>query len=223
MNTSRVFKHSVILMSVVSMGALSGCMGGNTYGTGVSQEAQLASDVGGLLLLGDDKKAPIEYSARPKLVKVARAGELPPPAERITSDSAYFPTDPEGKRAARLAALSNGESDDGSGATGADTRIRDSGTGPVDRKQYGKFHNGDHEESAAEMRRISVEGREERLKRAAEARGVGLGAGAPRKYLTQPPAEYRTPAETAAVGNIGEYEKSEAERKKKPIFGSWGG
>ncbi len=215
MNTSRVFKHSVILMSVVSMGALSGCMGGNTYGTGVSQEAQLASDVGGLLLLGGEKKAPIEYSARPKLVKVARAGELPPPAERITSDSAYFPTNPEEKRAARIAALENGEKLEGAA-------VPRSGYGSAKGQKAHKFHNGDHEESAAEMQRISVQGREERLKRAAEARGIGLGGGAPRKYLTQPPAEYRTPAETAAVGNVGEYEKSEAEKKTKPIIGGWG-
>ena len=46
-----------------------------------------------------------------------------------------------------------------------------------------------------------------------------------RRYLTEPPSEYNAPAETAAVGNLGEEELSEeaiarqkARKKKKGFF-----
>ena len=44
-----------------------------------------------------------------------------------------------------------------------------------------------------------------------------------RRYLTEPPDQYRTPAETAAVGEVGEKEKGAAElaangKKKSSIF-----
>ena len=99
--------HFVITLSgVVSLGLLAGCSNGTTYGTGVSQQAQLATDVGGLLLLGSgDKKKPIDYSSRAKLVKAPQGNELPAPAETIESDSAYFPTNPEEARARKLATL----------------------------------------------------------------------------------------------------------------------
>ena len=48
----------------------SGCTGTSTYGTGVTQEAQLYEDILGLATLAPAKKnKKIDYMARPKLVK----------------------------------------------------------------------------------------------------------------------------------------------------------
>lgn len=198
---------------------LAGCSG-TTYGTGVTTEKQLFDDITGMVSLGAQKDKPrIDYSSRPKLVKAPSNGTLPAPAETVSTESPYFPTDPESRRAKlqRIDPLAK----DGTplGATSA---------GPVPTRAQAtrdSFKHPDHQQSAAEMRRESIEGAAERRKRIAEVKG-GLRTGAPRKYLTQPPVEYRTPAETAPVGNLGERETT---AKKKPsksfnpfegIFGS---
>ena len=205
---------------VTGMAALLVGCSGTTYGTGVSTEKQLFDDVTGIMSLGAQRDKPrIDYSSRPKLVKAPNAGTLPTPAETVSTESPYFPTDPEERRA-KLEEV--------------DPLVRD-GTplgatraGPVPtraRATRDSFRHLDHQPSAAQMQRESVQGAAERRKRMAEVNG-GLRTGAKRKYLTQPPIEYRTPAETAPVGNLGEPEKA---AKKKPsksfnpfegIFGS---
>ena len=78
---------------------LTGCSG-TTYGTGTSSSAQLVEDVSSLVTIGQSKpRKKINYDARPKLVKVKDTNTLPTPAEKVESESAYFPENPEEKRA----------------------------------------------------------------------------------------------------------------------------
>ena len=188
---------------------LAGCSG-NTYGTGVSSQAQLAKDIGGMVSLGTGgrERTVIDYNARPKLVKVEEGGSLPAPAERAESESAYFPTNPEEARAARYRERVDpsvrGEQPLGATSAGPATAVDL-------RESAKKVDELSRDPSASQMLRESVDGRQERARRIAEINGVGRGVG-PRRYLTEPPAEYRTPAETAPTGEVGE---KEVKRKKK--------
>ncbi len=218
-------RNTALAVALVSTVGLTGCVGGSTYGTGVSQEAQLVSDLTGLVSLGQNKEKPkIDYSARPKLVRAPADGTLPTPAEQAgESESAYFPTNPEERRAARLAGTKTPPPyKDG----GTEYTLPGDAGGPsasfetYKKRSIGRDFDGtgDVEPSAAEMARSSKEGRAERLKRFREITGNGGLSSGPRRYLTQPPQEYRTPSEAAAVGDVGEYEYGENE--KKPLFGT---
>ena len=93
------------LIGLCFVALLAGCSG-NTYGTGVSSEKQLADDIGHMLTLNLTKERKnIKYPSRPGLVKPPTVAELPTPAESTQSESAYFPEDPESKRKRLLAKI----------------------------------------------------------------------------------------------------------------------
>ncbi|MGI9357297.1 MAG: hypothetical protein ACR2PF_19340 [Rhizobiaceae bacterium] len=213
---------------LASTALVAGCSGSNTYGTGVSQESQLISDLAGIVPLGTtERKAPIDYSSRPKLVRAPENdGTLPTPAETSGAQSAYFPTNPEERKASLNSRVKKPftRRDGGIEYTIPEDVDAPSATGePIDDQTRGRADDGtgDREPSAAEMANRSTQGKEARLKRMKElSGGVALGTG-PRRYLTQPPVEYRKPAETASIGDTGAYEYGEKERK--PIFSIFGG
>jgi len=213
---------------LASAALVAGCSGSNTYGTGVSQESQLMSDLMGIVPLGEtERKEPIDYSSRPKLVRApATDGSLPTPAETSGAESAYFPTNPEERKAALNTHVKKPftRRDGGIEYTLPEDVDAPSATGePIDDQTRSRADDGtgDREPSAAEMANRSTKGKEARLKRMKElSGGVALGTG-PRKYLTQPPVEYRKPAETASIGDTGDYEYSEKQRK--PIFSIFSG
>ncbi|MDD9910398.1 MAG: hypothetical protein OXR62_11990 [Ahrensia sp.] len=226
----RVKSSCVGVVLVASVSALSGCTGSSTYGTGVSQEAQLVSDLANIVPLGtSERKEPIDYSSRPKLVRApaTAAASLPAPAETVgASQSAYFPTNPEERRLAagsdkpreftrRDGGLEYTLAGDADAPAASGEPILDTTRGRAD------DGTGDREPSAAEIVARSQQGSEERRRRMQElSGGATLGAG-PRRYLTQPPQEYRQPAQTAAIGSVGETEYSETD--KKPIFSIFSG
>ena len=71
---------------VVSGLLVSGCMSSPTYGTGKSANAQLDVRRERHVLVQAEAKPPIEYTPRPELVKPAKATtELPPPQESIAT------------------------------------------------------------------------------------------------------------------------------------------
>ena len=90
---------------VAAAALLSGCMSSPTYGTDKTANAQLMSDMGGILSFRDKKKAAIEYAPRPELVKPAKGQEtLPPPQDSVaTASNPNWPESPE-QRLARLRA-----------------------------------------------------------------------------------------------------------------------
>lgn len=199
---------------------LSGCMSSPTYGTGVSANTQLATDVSTMFSM-KPKKTSAEYAPRPELVKPAgRATELPPPQESVVTASAdQWPESPEQRRA-RIRAEAGENADkpgwesevvnDISGAkpkssSGGSTRTQDSGVA-----------RGGQEEDFS--------------KKAAEVKAANAAAkqGSPtvRRTLTEPPLDYRQPAQTAAADDLGEdeYKKQrrlKAEAKKAAGDSSW--
>ena len=186
--------------------ALTGCVGGTTYGTGVSQEEQLVEDVTSLLALGGgrEKKERIRYDARPGLLPPPADATLPPPAQAARSgQDGYFPVDPETQRARRRR-----------GGDDPTTKV-DESTAQADPEVLASIQRDDTAEYDRHNRitdrnygnhfvegKLSQDDRKEILKRRAETKAI-TGAGA-RRYLTEPKATYRTPADTAAAGEVGE-------------------
>lgn len=194
---------------------LTGCSG-TTYGTGVTQESQLVSDVAGLVTLGSrQKKDPIDYSARPGLVKAPSNGQLPPPVESAESRAGYFPQNPEERRQALRREAGNADETLARGgqlspelqAARDESRRR---AVLEDRRARNRITQKDDTESYQEI----VEKRE--AYEAQKVRREGVSSPTARKYLTQPPVEYRQPSETAPVGVVGERERDPKQINKQP-------
>ncbi|MEM9734394.1 MAG: hypothetical protein AAF903_13050 [Pseudomonadota bacterium] len=209
------------MIALASMGALAACSG-TTYGTGVTQEQQLVSDMSAMVTLSRGEKKKINYAARPGLVKPSDTSALPTPAETVSSQSAFFPQNPEevenrirdeADREQEILA-SGGQLSPELRAAREEARRRNRA-----RELNASFGDNDRPESYQE-----IVARQQEYKRRKALR-EGEFAPKARRYLTQPPVEYRTPAETAAIGEVGVKEKDPKLRKKrksvlKSIFGS---
>lgn len=217
------FRSSQALTGMVALSLaalLAGCSG-NTYGTGVSSEKQLLKDVTSLVSLGSaDDKPRISYNSRPKLVKAPQVAALPTPAETITGDAGYFPEDPELKRKRLLEQLENGDGLDEAELSPEIVAMRQES---LERSRRDALTKIDKEECDHVCDVLeSQEGRKRMLEKKnleRELNGVKK-----RRYLTEPPDEYRTPAETAEIGVVGEEETTEngavIKKKKKSLLGS---
>ncbi|MDA8870850.1 hypothetical protein N9H93_05695, partial [Rhizobiaceae bacterium] len=155
----------------------------------------------------------IDYNARPTLVRNPQTGALPVPVDNASlAEDPNFPTDPEAARAARLGRKADATLREG--GSPRDAELGDGTEVSVDAEGYYRSRSATVR-SASEGRDLTP-GQERRLAQAnreallAERKKTsgGIGQG-PRRYLTQPPVEYRTPAESAAVGTPGEREKQE--------------
>ena len=188
--------------ALVCLSALAGCTGTSTYGTGTSQEVQLVKDLGGLVSLKRSKQAKIAYDERPGLIRPGQA-DLPPPVETAAAPAgdgvSAFPVSPEQRRAQRRAAAARGEK-----VASRSTAAADENLSAEDRK----FMNWTGPQTPAYRRWLT-----KRAKLRPKGQKV-LAGNAPRKYLTQPPAEYRTPYESAPKDQVGEAESSKAFKKK---------
>ena len=206
------------LMGLSAIG-LAGCVGGTTYGTGGSQEEQTMKDVYNMFTLRPERRN-IDYSPRPDLVVPANRASLPEPLDSEASTSAaQWPETPE-QRIARIRAQA-GEVDPRTGDVSVEERLRrkegiaiergyaknDFVPGVTDRDGNPILYNG--QKSQADRAAV--------LKRKQE---LSMSVGANRKFLTEPPVEYRVPASSAPSGvdAYTEEEKTaraEAEREAK--------
>ena len=208
---------------------LAGC-GGNTYGTGVSSEKQLVDDISDIVMLDLTKKRKsIDYDSRPKLVKPPVVAELPTPAEKVQAESAYFPEDPELKRKRLLEDLAEAEANGANGELSpelkrlrAESLARSKSKEDLYAIKYpGLPRNEDGDCDLCDFYE-RTEGDKQRLaQKTAERKNTTVKK---RRYLTDPPDEYRAPAETAEAGVLGDEERSDAaiaseKRKKKSLLG----
>lgn len=164
--------------------ALSGCMG-PTYGTGKPSTVQLLEDVTGAVAMTPTRRDPIAYTPRPELVRPASLDVLPAPQTAVQEANAAWPESPE----QRLA------------------RIRDEATenqdNPFYRSPIAQSTVGGPADKATALEPTSDEASEEFRRRLAESR---QGSATQRRFLSEPPVNYRQPAETAPVGELGEEE-----------------
>lgn len=220
--------------------ALSGCLSSPTYGTGTSANEQLLQDVTGIFELGGKKKAEIDYKPRPDIVQPADTSKLPPPQQSIaTASNPNWPETPEQMRE-RLRAEATANRDNPQyrpaitdsrqpdvASPAADPRnprivdYKSRGTGPVETPKitsaaaYDRIP-GNHNDTPDNAR-------EEFNRRLAMQK---QGSPTERRYLSEPPLEYRVPASTAPANDIGEDEwkkqqRQKAEARKKAGKSSW--
>lgn len=197
----RYAMSSVALVAAATM--LSGCIGDPTYGTGQTQSAHLVEDLGNMVSLPKNKAADIKYQPRPDLVQPPKseADKLPPPQKSIASkDNPNWPKSPEEVRKEMVAKI---DAESGNGKTlplGASPRRWDGG--------------GDYAGTYSQTKQFR------------EALTVQKGNYSQRRFLSDPPADLKTPAPTAPTDQLGKPEKEkERERlaaaKKKGTGGSW--
>lgn len=187
---------------------LSGCMSSPTYGTGKTANRQLLEDLTGVLstdaLTGANRQAEIAYKPRPELVRPASLEVLPEPQRDLASaDNSAWPEAPEARRA-RLRAEATENRDDPnyrpsiiSGVSSTPTTVRGHEFG------NGVAHND------------QVNTREQRAELLRRKREANQGSPTTRKYLSEPPLEYRVPNATAAADDLGEDEWKKQQRGKK--------
>jgi hypothetical protein len=219
---------------------LAGCVGSPTYGTGTPADEQLLKDVTGVFDITPQRNAQIDYKPRPEIVKTADTSTLPPPQDSVASISnPNWPESPEQMRA-RLRADATANRENPNYRPGVtDSRQEDVAAPETDPRNprivdyTGKGNSSPVSPritSAAAYDRIpgnheptTDNAREEFNRRLAEQK---QGSPTQRRYLSEPPLDYRVPADTAPVNDIGvdEWKKEKrqkAEARKKSGESSW--
>lgn len=217
---------------------LGGCMSSPTYGTDKTANEQLLTDVSSLVSIAPKRKPAIDYKPRPDLVRPG-AGEdltnLPPPQDSIeTAGNPDWPESPEQRRARLRQQISDKETQMADGSPrAAETGLKPEYDSPIiadedmaeGANSYTKQKAGSQRASESGIRPEAerVSQREEVRKRLAESR---QGSATTRKFLSEPPLEYRQAAATAPQDDIGEdeYKKERAAKKaaRKKGASRWG-
>ncbi len=207
-------KRTVFSMGLIaSVLALAGCTGGTTYGTGTTHEEATMKGLSNIFSLKSQKNT-IDYNSRPSLVMPANKQILPAPVtKQAASSNEQWPETPE-ERIAKVRAA----------APEADWRT---GELPVEYLQSEK--EGITKSPNLKSARAPVWAKEEQWladtrndanginesKKAKKLKEeIAYSTGVKRKYLTEPPTEYRQPAATAETGDLGISEEELAARKK---------
>jgi len=200
-------KRVAIVAPVLFASALAaGCMSSPTYGTDKTSNEQLFEDVSGMFALGGDKKEPINYKPRPDLVRPS-SNTLPPPQQSVASvEGDQWPESPEQRRARiRADATANQNNASYRSEVVPDVEPARRSRPPVDAnaRRFERPTNGTEPNANQKRTEFNARLTEQRQ-----------GSATSRKYLSEPPIDYRQPASTAAVGDIGEDEAVKERRAK---------
>jgi hypothetical protein len=195
---------------IVSGLLVSGCMGSPTYGTGVSANEQLTTDLSSMFSM-KPKSRSSEYAPRPELVKPAKGTTaLPAPQENIVAaDSGQWPESPEQRRARiRADATENRDNPNWEPEVVNDISTDRSSSRPkagtsVRASESGVAAAGKGEDLNAAGAKFS----------AAQA-VTKQGSPTVRRTLSEPPLDYRQPAATASTDDLGEDEFKKQRRLK---------
>jgi hypothetical protein len=203
-------RRGVVFAALASTALVTGCVAGPTYGTGTPAGEQLLSDMTGLLAIGPSDRAQVEYNPRGELVTPPSTAVLPTPQAPVVQNSSAWPESPE-QRLARIRddATANQNNPFFQPVASGTSRRAPSGPPLIGRA---------NEQPEASANNLS---REEVNRRLAERRQETTQTG--RRYLSEPPVEYRQAAETAPVGDIGEDEWRKQRRLEQAAGGgrSW--
>lgn len=214
-SNQRIFTNlSRVLIGASAAFVLSGCVGGTTYGTGVSQEEQTLKDVYSMFNLKSEKKN-IDYSPRPDLIVPQNKQALAEPIDaEATSSNPQWPETPE-ERIARIRGQA-GEIDPRTGDYKREEQLRKKeGIGIEPGYAEKKFIPGRTDRDGNPILyggEASQATRDDVLKRKAE---LSLSPGATRKYLTEPPVKYRVPVESAPSGEEAYSDEEKAVRAEE--------
>lgn len=198
----------IVVTPIVASGLLvAGCMGAPTYGTAKTATAQLTSDLSGMFSMKPKTNPVGEYRPRPELVKPASAKELPAPQDKVANASnPDWPESPEARRARiNTDASANQENNLYEPLVVNDLAVSSKLSGKTPEEIQDELSrpmsNSESKAQTTEVNRRKVE--------------ANQGLPTRRKYLSEPPLEYRMPAQTAAAGDLGEDEAKKERRIKK--------
>lgn len=193
----RALKATVAFGLLASLLALAGC-NTPTYGTGKSPEMSMIQELTGNLGAGPKKKDPIEYQARSELV-LPPSSQLPAPEEKLAlSQSAAWPNDPDrNKPTANTSGEIPEEFRRGRLARGS-SRDADPNVSPIDVTEM----------NTAQRLEAQRKFREQRA-------SMNSLDPTERKYLTDPPVEYRVPS-----ANAPQPDDFEESTEARTLFGS---
>ncbi len=208
----RIGARAIVVAPLLLSGLLaSGCMSSPTYGTGVTANEQLTDDLSNMFSLKPKRQFAADYAPRPELVKPAKpTTELPAPQESIVvAEASQWPESPEQRRARiRAAATENRDKLGWEPEVENDISVETASTKP----KLGSSTRG--QESGV----APAGGGEDLNKKGAQFRQQlavsKQGSPTVRRTLTEPPLDYRKPAETAATDELGEDEFKKQRRLK---------
>lgn len=200
MNLARMKPALMQGVAVAALFALSGCVSSPTYGTGKTANAQLMEDVSSAFSIKPKGPTGIKYEPRPDVLKTAAGQTLPEPQESVTKQAGVWPESPEQKRA-RL----RQEATDAQGDPLYIPKIKnDMPTGNKLAEEIAELNRGGAGTDFKKRKAIAA-----------------AGSPTTRKLLSEPPLDYRAPADSAAYGDLGEDEskkerrlRAEARKKK---------
>ena len=207
--------RAALIAPLVASGLLAaGCVSSPTYGTDKTANEQLASDLSGMFSVKPKRVAASDYKPRPELVKPTKGStELPAPQENIVTASAdVWPESPEQQRA-RIRANATANRDNPNFEPEV---VNDISVGAQSGTSAARGNLGRAGDAGIIDPQASKKAAQDYKRRLAESQ---QGSPTVRKTLTEPPLEYRVPAETAAADEIGEDEVKKARRLKKQATG----
>ena len=207
-------KYAFFTIGIAGLVLVSGCTSGTTYGTGSSHEEQTLKSLTNMFALSSEKKEKIEYNARPDLVMPPENQALPTPAQEAAAEDQNWPVSPEERIAAIRAAAP--EADDRSGEVPIEFLLSEKDGIRNSTSVYQRNLRRNEKDGGQFIEAIKRDaaglGTNEKLRQKREQ--LTYSEGPQRKYLVEPPTEYRTPAATAEAGNTG-FTDEEIERIKK--------
>lgn len=199
--SARLVATAPLLVSALVLG---GCVSSPTYGTGKRADEQLLSDVSDIFSIAPKTSNQIDYKPRPDLVKPPKeaTASLPAPQTSVVASSPVWPESPE-QRLKRLRdeATANRDNPFYDSPIESDVKSRPGVTSTARLYDRGSFENTNTANQRAAFN-----------KRLAETK---QGSPTHRKYLSEPPVDYRAPAETAPVNDVGEDEWKKDRRQKR--------
>lgn len=176
---------TLFVLSAVSLGA-TGCMG-PTYGTDKSATEQLIDDVGTAMSIAPTKKSEkVVYQPRGDLIKPTEAKLIAPQQNLASKDNPGWLESPEQTRD-RLKAEADANADDGNYRSPLMVSVTEGKAKSV-------------EEQAAEYR---------------QARKISEGRENKRRFMSDPPLEYRQVDDPAKLTDLGEKEADKEKRRKE--------
>lgn len=201
-------KKQALYLVCASTIVLAGCTGGTTYGTGTSHEEATLKSMYNMLSIRPEKAEAIDYSARPDLVMPSSKETLPSPDSAVEqADGQAWPVSPEQRIAEVRGAIPD--------AGPRNQLDRQDSTLPIEFQQAEKQGIQNSAGLYTASRSVSRNGSEpdfignftEANSASAEVKRrrdeLSYSTGPQRKFLTEPPAQYRVPAQTADAGDLG--------------------
>jgi len=208
-NSARAILAAPLLVSGL---LVSGCMSSPTYGTGVTANEQLATDVSSMFSFKPKRAHASDYTPRPELVKpTSKTTELPPPQESIvTAEASQWPESPEQRRARIRADATENRDKQGWEPEVANDMV------PEQQSSTAKLGSSNRHSDSGVSR--GGEGEDQKKKSAEFQKSLAAtkqGNPTVRRTLTEPPLQYRQPSATAAADDLGEDEFKKERRLKR--------